>query len=333
MATKIPKTRKSYDPEQPGLFSPEMLGEAPMQAATVNPIEDDDEPAIDAMAPSAVEEPVFFMSFGSGSSGNCSYVGDKRSGFLIDAGIDPQKVKESLEGRGVSMEKVRGVILTHDHGDHVRFLWSLLKTNRHMLVYCTPKTLNAIMRRHSLSRRVKDYHRAIYKEFEFTIGNFTITPFEVLHDGADNCGYFIAHGNTRIALATDLGCITPRVEHYMSQSQFIVIESNYDLQMLINGRYLDHLKARIRHDNGHLDNRDSASFIARIWRPELRYVFLCHLSNDNNTPELAVATHRRILSEAHPDLKIGSGTDEFSTDIQIVPLPRYDATPLYALKP
>ncbi|MDE7387668.1 MAG: MBL fold metallo-hydrolase [Muribaculaceae bacterium] len=338
MTPKIPRPR-NYDPEQPGLFSPEMLGEAPLhnapapQDAPQDAVEDISDDIVADINMAQIEEPIFFMSFGSGSSGNCSYIGDKRSGFLIDAGIDGLKVTNALAAHGISMEKVRGIILTHDHGDHVRYLWSLLKNNRHMLVYCTPKTLNAILRRHSISRRVRDYHRAIYKEFDFKIGNFTITPFEVLHDGADNAGFFISHGGIRMAVATDLGCISPRVDNYMRQAQFIVLESNYDLKMLIDGHYPDYLKARIRADHGHLDNTDAAQFLARIYSPALRYVFLCHLSKDNNTPQLALDTHRATLAEHHPTLRIGNGSEEFTTDLQLVALPRFDATPLYALRP
>lgn len=338
MARKV----RINDQDQPGLFSPELLGETPMRDApgpsSPAAVADDENPE-PSLADQVYqvgehrEEPVHFMSFGSGSSGNCSYVGDRRSGFLIDAGIDSQKVSDALSAHGISMDRVRGVVITHDHGDHVRFLYSFLKNNRHMLVYCTPKVLNGIMRRHSISRRVRDYHRAIYKEFEFKIGNFVLTPFDVMHDGTDNCGFFIRHGETRMAVATDIGCVSDRAEHYLSQSQFMVLESNYDLEMLVNGRYPDHLKARIKADNGHLDNRDAARFLARIYSPELRYVFLCHLSHDNNSPEVALAAHREELLALHPDLRIGDGSNEYVTDLQLIALPRFDATPLYALRP
>ena len=317
--------RSSYtdNMDLPGLFTPEELGERPI---------------VNAEAPSASDkanannEPIYFMSFGSGSSGNCSYIGDRRSGFLIDAGVDAKKVEDTLLTHGISMDKVKGILITHDHGDHVRYVYSLLRNHRHLLVYCTPKALNGMLRRHSLSRRVKDYHRAIYKEFEFKIGNFVITPFEVLHDGTDNCGFYITNGSSSIGVATDLGCISPRVDHYMSQANFLMIESNYDLQMLRNGRYPDYLKARIEQENGHLDNNVSAQFVASRLRPELTHVFLCHLSHDNNTPELALEAHRCAYREANREIRIGDGTQENLTDIQLIALPRFDATPLYVLR-
>lgn len=314
--------RKTTLYDSPGLFTAEMLGETEIPADLPNP-----------NTPPPVDDAIQFISFGSGSSGNCSYIGDKRNGFLIDAGVDPKFVEKTLHDKCISMEQVRGILLTHDHGDHVRHVYSFLRNHRHMLAYCTPRVLNGLLRRHSISRRIRDYHRAIYKEFEFQIGNFTITPFEVSHDGSDNCGFFIQHGRSSMAVATDLGCITPRADFYMRQVNFLVIESNYDREMLRNGTYQDFLKARILADNGHLDNVVSAQYVAEVWRPALTHVFLCHLSQDNNRPEIAFNAHRTALAAKNPDLKIGDGMRENLTDVQLVVLPRYDATPLFTLRP
>ncbi len=314
----------THNYDSPGLFTSEMLGESePLPAdGPAGPIE---------LQP--IEEPVFYISFGSGSSGNCAYVGDRSGGFLIDAGIDAPRVESVLKGHGIPMTAVRGVVLTHDHGDHVRFVYQLLRNNRHMLVYCTPKMLNGMLRRHSLSRRIKDYHRAIYKEFEFRIGNFVLIPFETNHDGTDNCGFFITHGQAAMAIATDLGEITERVAYYMKHVNYMVIESNYDREMLLHGAYPDHLKARIAAPTGHLDNAVSSEFVASVWTPRLSHVFLCHLSHDNNKPEVARLAHVNALQAAHPGLKIGNGDQENLTDMQLIVLPRYDATPLYVLRP
>ncbi|MDE6490322.1 MAG: MBL fold metallo-hydrolase [Muribaculaceae bacterium] len=278
----------------------------------------------------ATDDRIYFISFGSGSSGNCSYIGDRKTGFLIDAGIDGKQVTDELKRHGIEMTAVKGICLTHDHGDHVRYAYSILRNNRHIGLYCTPRTLNGLLRRHSISRRIKDYHKAIYKEFTFEIGAFRITAFDVMHDGTDNAGFFIEHGSLRMAVATDLGCISPRVDHYMRQSNFIVIESNYDLPMLMAGTYPDYLKARIVATNGHLDNDDAARYISSIYSKELRYVFLCHLSHDNNTPDKAIAAHTKAL-EPH-NIAIGDGTRELTTDLQLIALPRYEATAMYVLR-
>ncbi len=276
--------------------------------------------------------PIDFISFGSGSSGNCAYIGDRDGGFLIDAGIEPNNVFTALARNGIQPEMVHGIILTHDHGDHIRYVYSTVRRYRHLLVYCTPKTLGGIMRRHNISRRLTDYHKPVYKEFEFRIGNFSITPFDVSHDGTDNVGYFIRSGHHTFTIATDLGCITERVDHYMRLARYIMVEANYDEEMLRRGSYPEYLKARIVADNGHLDNRVTADFLAGIYTDGLRAVFLCHLSHDNNTPELATETVRRALLAAHPSLTIGDGTHSLASRdaaLQLLPLPRFTPTPLF----
>ncbi len=277
---------------------------------------------------------IVFMSFGSGSSGNCSYIGSRNGGLLIDAGVDVDKIIDGLKANGLTLDDVKGVCLTHDHSDHVRYVYSLVRKYPHIGVYCTPKTLSGILRRHSISRRLKDYHRPIYKEFAFQIGDFELTAFEVSHDGTDNSGYFITHGDHTFAIATDLGCITPRVEYYMRQARYIVIESNYDKEMLDHGPYPMHLKARIAADGGHLDNRVAGEFLAGILSPHLTNVFLCHLSQDNNLPGKALAAVGDALRRAGVD-SIGDGSETLEMKdrrIQLVALPRFDASRLYTLR-
>ncbi len=294
-------------------------------------------PAIDEMPALEPTDRMFFMSFGSGSSGNCSYVGDRRSGFLIDAGIDAKRVITDLRDNGIMPEQVKGIILTHDHHDHISQAYPLLRNYRHMKLYCTPRTLNGMLRRRNVSRRIKDYHTPIYKEFPFTIGAFTITPFEVKHDGADNVGFFIEHGADTLGVATDLGCISERVDFYMRQAHNMVIEANYDYDKLRGGTYPEHLKARIVADNGHLDNRVSAHFVASVYSSALRNVFLCHLSHDNNTPLLAMKAFAEEFGPLGVTEFEGSALSRDSVaegarpSLALIPLPRYERTPLYAL--
>lgn len=276
-----------------------------------------------------------FISFGSGSSGNCAYIGDGDSGFLVDAGVDSAHVILELQRNGISMDRVKGIILTHDHSDHVRYVYSFVRKYRHIAVYCTPRTLNGLLRRHSISNRLKDYHRAIYKEHPFRVGNFTVLAFEVMHDGTDNAGFFITHGRHHIAVCTDLGCVSERADFYMRQANYLMIESNYDSAMLASGAYPEYLKARIRSDNGHLDNEVTASYLADICSPELKNIFLCHLSKDNNTPEIAL----RVVKDA----LLGSGKVKAVGDcsgspyarmapVQLMALPRFDSSGLVVLR-
>ncbi len=279
-------------------------------------------------------EVLTFISFGSGSSGNCSYIGMAGEGILIDAGVDADSVREGLRSHGINPRSVKGIILTHDHSDHVKYAYSFVRKRTDLPIFCTPKTLTGLLRRHSISRRIKDYHRPIYKEFAFNIGPFRITPFDVSHDGTDNVGYFIEAGLHRMAVATDLGCITPRVDFYMRQANHIVIESNYDAEMLRTGPYPMHLKARIAAEAGHLDNAVTGRFLAEIYSDKLRNVFLCHLSHDNNRPSLALDTVKRILAESGiTSVGDASGSMEArDKKLQLSALPRTEPSPLFTLR-
>lgn len=269
---------------------------------------------------------IYFISFGSGSSGNTALVADNTGGFLIDAGVDLTKVTDTLAQIGFSMKDIKGIILTHDHSDHVHYVYSYVRRNPHIGVYCTPRAFNGIMRRHGISRRLKDYHHAIHPEIPFTLAGFQITAFSVSHDGTDNAGFFITRADgsgPRLAVATDLGCITDRVDYYMRRATHIVIESNYDATMLRNGPYPAHLKARIASDTGHLDNLVAAGYIASIASPELCQVMLCHLSQDNNRPEIATAAMTNALNHL-PEIS--------DTPIGVCALPRLTPSTLFTLR-
>jgi phosphoribosyl 1,2-cyclic phosphodiesterase len=274
-----------------------------------------------------------YISFGSGSSGNCAYIGNDKYGLLIDAGVDNKHVEEALLHNAIDMSTIAGILLTHDHNDHVRYAYALLRKNQHMQLFCTPRCLNGLLRRHNISRRIKDYHKAIYKEIPFEAAGFTITAFETSHDGTDNVGFAIDRGEHHFVVATDMGKITDRADHYMRLANYLVIESNYDLHMLRTGRYPEHLQARIIADQGHLDNVEAAQYVKKIVSPTLRHLFLCHLSNDNNTPEIALTTMRTALEQAGKIVGDASGTAEaLDADIQLTALPRYESSPLYMLR-
>lgn len=274
-----------------------------------------------------------FISFGSGSSGNCSYLGNDRFGILIDAGIDPNKVFPELERNGINVNSIGGIILTHDHGDHVRYAYAYVRRYRHMRLYCTPGTLNGMLRRHNVSRRIKDYHQPIFKEFPFHLSDFVITPFEVSHDGTDNVGFFISAGEHKFVVATDMGVITPRANFYIRQATHLMIETNYDRTMLINGRYPEYLKARIMAEKGHMDNEVTAAYLKEIYTPPLRNVFLCHLSHDNNQPQIALGAVRDALRQRGLTVGDGSGSIEArEADIQVSALPRFDSTGMIILR-
>lgn len=337
------ESRRTRRPSQPidglpGLFDdidisrPDIAGDIIVERTAVTrkpkPKEHNDIDSIDARKlPS--RHALRFISFGSGSSGNCAYVGTERGGILIDAGIEGRYVTECLLHNGIDADSIRGILLTHDHSDHVKYAYSLLRHYRHMRLFCTPKTLNGMLRRHNISRRIKDYHTPFYKEFTFDIADMSVTAFDVAHDGTDNVGFFIHSGDINFTVVTDTGHITERADFYLRQSDAMMIEANYDARMLHHGSYPEHLKARIASDTGHLDNADTASYLASIASPRLRNIFLCHLSHDNNQPEIALGAVRTALM----DKGFAVGEHAASGVVQLSALPRFEASRLYVVTP
>lgn len=312
----------------------DFLFHAPKSAKGAKKVEDEGENNI-IEAPAMVSDlPLFrFISFGSGSSGNCAFVGNEHGGVLIDAGVDEKTVFESLKAHGISPEEIKGICLTHDHGDHIRYAYAIVRKHRHIHIYCTNRVMNGILRRHNISRRIKDMHVAIYKEIPFDLGGLKITAFEVPHDGSDNSGFYIEYAGRHFSIATDIGHISERAYHYLTKAHYLMLESNYDSDMLTNGRYPEYLKNRIRAANGHLDNKDAARFIADNYKEELKYIFLCHLSHDNNTPD--IAKNEIISALAEKEISVGNGEDTLEDkqkSVQLVALPRFESSRLFILR-
>lgn len=273
-----------------------------------------------------------FISLGSGSSGNACYVGCDNAGILVDAGIEDEIVFNILSRNGIQPSMIKGIIITHDHLDHVRRVYSYVRRFKHMRIYCTPRVMNGLLRRHNISRRVKEYHENIFKEIPFKLAGMTITAFETSHDGTDNMGFDIALGEKHFVIATDTGYITDRARYYMSRAHYLMIECNYDLDMLNRGTYPEYLKNRVRGERGHLDNKQAAQFLAENYHEGLEYVFMCHLSKDNNTPLIAWNTLAGALKGL--GLTVGDASyapDQRDCDVQLYALPRFDASPWFVL--
>lgn len=280
------------------------------------------------------EQTLRYISFGSGSSGNSCYIGTRKGGIIIDAGVSPDIVKEILKKNGIKEKEIKAVLLTHDHSDHVKYSYKFVRAFQETRLFCTNRIITGILRKHSISRRLKDYHQPIFKEIPFKICDFEITAFEVPHDGSDNMGFNIKFHNRNFVLATDLGAITDRARHYMSQAEFLVIEANYDDAMLTVGPYPQYLKTRIRTQNGHMDNADTARFLTEIASGPLKYIFLCHLSLDNNSPQKALQTVGDALREA--GYKVGDASESIqdrNSDLHLCVLPRFEATRLFSFRP
>lgn len=226
-----------------------------------------------------------FISFSSGSCGNCYYIGNGVKGLLIDAGISARTVRPVLEERGMSFDSVSAILVTHDHLDHIRGLRSFCKYARKP-VYATAK-LHAAMATHSFTRDFINSYRKMLGEGVTEIDGFKVRWFELPHDATQTVGYQIEFEGYKFFIMTDVGLVTDEAVELARESSTVVIESNYDVDMLWTGNYPAVLKSRICSGNGHISNEECASALRRIWHPGLENIFLCHLSENNNTPQAA----------------------------------------------
>lgn len=236
------------------------------------------------------------MSLASGSSGNCYYLGTESYGILIDAGISIRTIKKKLKEINVSLESIKAVLVTHDHADHIKGVGHLGE-KMNIPIYATALVHEGINRSYCMTEKLHTSAHFLVKEELLQIGDFNITAFEIPHDGTDNVGYFIEVAGKRFAFLTDLGEITPKAAEYICKSQYLIIEANYDDEMLKMGPYPHYLKERIKSGTGHMSNVDTADFLAEHATEEMQYIWLCHLSKDNNHPELAYKTVELKLKE------------------------------------
>jgi phosphoribosyl 1,2-cyclic phosphodiesterase len=228
-----------------------------------------------------------FCSLSSGSSGNCYYLGNEFHGILIDAGISGTAIRKSLKNLGISMQSIMGVMLTHNHSDHIRGLHQLTRKNN-LPAFTTYKIWKSILSpQNNIS---SDCVHEIGLQQKFHIGGFDIEAFPVFHDAPETIGFHICAGDKKVTIATDLGHICQTAAPYIKAANLLVIESNYDEEMLVNGNYPHYLKERIRSDHGHLGNHQTSAFLADIINDNLNHICLAHLSKNNNTPERALQT-------------------------------------------
>lgn len=236
-----------------------------------------------------------FISFGSGSSGNCYYLFTEKEGLIIDIGVGLRTLKKQFVSYGLSLSKVHYVLITHDHADHIKSVGSI--SHEYQLpIYATELVHKGIDNNYCVQRKLQpQMKKQVVVGQLLELGDFKIMPFAVPHDASENIGYMIEADGVKLCIITDAGCVTDEMKEYISQANYLIIEANHDVEMLKNGPYPEYLKARILSDNGHLCNKDCAIAIAENMSEELRQVWLCHLSEENNHPELARKTIETVL--------------------------------------
>lgn len=239
-----------------------------------------------------------FISLGSGSSGNCYLLQSGEISILLDAGISTRILKKHLKDIGVSLENdVAAVFITHDHADHIKAVGNLAfecgKT-----IYATRPVHEGIACNRCVKIQVPASRMAcIEKGTTIMLGNFRITPFDVPHDSRDCVGYVVEADGVRFCLITDVGHVTETIREQVGRANYLVLESNHDINMLFMGKYSAFLKERISGEDGHLNNEQAAMLLAEYATPQLRHVWLCHLSEENNHPELARKTAEAVLRQ------------------------------------
>lgn len=221
-----------------------------------------------------------FASLGSGSKGNALLVESGSTRVLLDCGFGPREVVTRLARLGVAAESIDAVLVTHEHADHVggaarcavRYGWT---------VHASHGTAAAATQLDDVTVRRFDSHTS------FVIGDLEIHPYPVPHDAREPTQFVFSDGAQKLGVLTDTGMVTPHIAAMLAECAALVLECNHDATMLANGRYPLPLKRRIAGDFGHLDNAAAAGLLRGIGGRRLRHVIAAHLSEENNTPELA----------------------------------------------
>ena len=262
-----------------------------------------------------------FKSFSSGSCGNCYYLGifseegECECGVLIDAGVSPRRLKKELAAEGLDYTCFDDILITHDHLDHIRSLGSYCKHLQKRV--WTTDVLAARLKRHFVTGEYFAPVSHVLDESwtEIVPDRIKVRYFIVPHDATQTVGYAIVLDNYKFVIMTDIGRMTSQALSFAAGADTVVIESNYDLEMLRNGPYPKELQDRICEGHGHLSNHQCAEAVKQFRHEKLRNVFLCHLSEHNNTPQKAFNTTRPHLDPV----------------TRLVTLPRQTASPLFNL--
>ena len=270
-----------------------------------------------------------FKSFTSGSCGNCYFLGifsedgACEAGVLIDAGFSPRRLKKELAREGLCFADFSAMLVTHDHNDHIRSLGSYCK-HLHVPIW-TPPELARALTHHFITG---DYYPACRHELaegwnEIVPGRIRAQYFAVPHDASCTFGYALLLDDYKFVIMTDIGRMVPQGLSFARQADTVVIESNYDLEMLRNGPYPKILQDRICGGHGHLSNVECAEALREFAHPGLRNIFLCHLSEHNNTPELAYQTNAAVLQACYAEAE--------GRIPRLCPLPRMTPSPFFIL--
>ncbi len=260
--------------------------------------------------------PFVFCSFASGSSGNCYYVGKQDEGVLVDVGISAKQILNLLAENDIPLSQIKAILITHDHIDHVLGLENLTKLSS-IPIYAHSDCLQGIAEGKSTKKVDSQLFREVEPLQPFEVCGITIEAFPVMHDGRGAVGYHFDYEGRTLTIATDIGMLDKVVKEQIRRADNLVIEANYDVEMLEKGPYPYILKQRIASPFGHLSNEESARFVAEIYHAGMKNIMLCHLSENNNTPERAM----QCLYQQFQKKRV-----RLDANTSIFPLPRHKCT-------
>ncbi|HIU77775.1 MAG TPA: MBL fold metallo-hydrolase [Candidatus Pelethocola excrementipullorum] len=228
-------------------------------------------------------------SIASGSSGNCIFAGSESTSILIDAGISGKRVENGLNTLGYTGKDLDGILVTHEHSDHIKGL-GVLARRLQIPIYATPRTIDAILGHSSLGKFPEGIFNTISADEQFEIGDLKIDPFAISHDAAEPVGYRISHEDRSVGIATDLGKYDDYIVGHLQGLDALLLEANHDVNMLQVGAYPYHLKQRILSDRGHLSNYSAGHLLCELLHDGMKEIVLGHLSKENNYEALAFET-------------------------------------------
>ncbi|MGB9781000.1 MBL fold metallo-hydrolase [Caldanaerobacter sp.] len=254
-----------------------------------------------------------FCSLRSGSSGNAIYIGYKDVHLLVDAGLTGRTIEKALLNIGLHPEQISAILITHEHKDHILGA-GVLSRRYNIPIYANKATWEAMERD---IKEIKEENRFYFiTGEEFEIGEIKIKPFKKPHDAAEPVGFSFKAGGKKISIATDLGYMTRGVAYNLMESDLILLEANHDVKMLTTGPYPWPLKKRILSDVGHLSNEAAGETLVKLFKMKMiGMAFLGHLSQINNTPELAFFTVTNMLKKWGIKSKIGMALRNIESEL------------------
>ena len=251
-------------------------------------------------------------SIASGSSGNCLFIGNEQTQFLVDAGISRKRIVEGLEHLEIDPSKLSGIFITHEHVDHIGGLGVFLRKYK-IPVFATGRTIDAIFSYKSLGKVDTSLFHSIQADHPISMNGVKVEASSVLHDAADPVCYTFKDENSKVGIATDFGCYDDYLVEKMKGCESILVESNHDLNMLMVGPYPYPLKRRIMGNKGHMSNERAGQFLSKVIDKNTKHIFLGHLSKENNYSELAYETvkcellmHNIHLDQAKITMQVAS---------------------------